>query len=79
MLGWKPIPWELKLNDIEKSKCIQKDLETCKKQKDVEGVWTTDGEGDTGLSSDPKSWVQMINDQIGYKPQPTTAHLSLET
>lgn len=71
--------WELKLNDIEESECIRKDLETCKKQKDVEGVWTSDGEGDTGLSSDPKSWVQMINDQIGYKPQPTTAHLSLET
>lgn len=68
MLGWKPIPWELKLNDIEESESNRKDLETCKKQKgDVEGVWTSDGERDTGLSSDPKSRVQMINDQIGYK------------
>lgn len=42
-----------------------------KKQKeDVEVVGGSDGEGAIGLSSDPKSREQMINDRIGYKPQP---------
>ncbi|KAM7337455.1 hypothetical protein ACRRTK_003574 [Alexandromys fortis] len=51
-------PGNSRLNDIEESESIRKDLETCKKQKgDVEGVWTSDGEGDTGLSSDPKIWT----------------------
>ena len=46
-------------------------FQTRKKQKeDVEGVGTSDGEGATGLSSDLKSREQMINDRIGYKPQP---------
>ncbi|XP_035294647.1 anaphase-promoting complex subunit CDC26-like [Cricetulus griseus] len=71
MLRRKPMYLELKLDDIEEIESIQKDLETHKKQKeDVEGVGTSDGEGATGLSRDPKSWEQMIKDRIGYKPQP---------
>ncbi|EGW06662.1 anaphase-promoting complex subunit CDC26 isoform X1 [Cricetulus griseus] len=71
MLRRKPTRLELKLDDIEEFESIRKDLETRKKQKeDVEGVGTSDGEGAAGLSSDPKSREQMINDRIGYKPQP---------
>lgn len=72
MLRRKPTRLELKLDDIEEFESIRKDLETRKKQKeDVEGVGTSDGEGGAaGLSSDPKSREQMINDRIGYKPQP---------
>ncbi|XP_041512583.1 anaphase-promoting complex subunit CDC26-like [Microtus oregoni] len=71
MLRWKPTRLELKLNDIDECESVRKDLETRKKQKeDVEGGGTSDGEGATGLSSDPKSREQMINDRIGYKPQP---------
>lgn len=70
MLRRKPTRLELKLDDIEEFESIRKDLEIRKKQKeDVEGVGTSDGEGATGLSSDPKSREQMINDRIGYKPQ----------
>ncbi|KAL6084661.1 hypothetical protein STEG23_012855 [Scotinomys teguina] len=71
MLRRKPTRLELKLDDIEEFESIRKDLETRKKQKeDVEGLGTSDGEGAAGLSSDPKSREQMINDRIGYKPQP---------
>ncbi|XP_052572955.1 anaphase-promoting complex subunit CDC26 [Peromyscus californicus insignis] len=72
MLRRKPTRLELKLDDIEEFESIRKDLETRKKQKeDVEGVGTSDGEGGAAaLSSDPKSREQMINDRIGYKPQP---------
>ena len=46
-------------------------FQTRKKQKeDVDIVGGSDGEGAIGLSSDPKSRAQMINDRIGYKPQP---------
>lgn len=46
-------------------------FQTRKKQKeDVDIVGGSDGEGAIGLSSDPKSREQMINDRIGYKPQP---------
>ncbi|GAB1288559.1 Anaphase-promoting complex subunit CDC26 [Apodemus speciosus] len=70
MLRRKPTRLELKLDDIEEFESIRKDLEARKKQKeDVEGVGTSDGEGAAGLSSDPKSREQMINDRIGYKPQ----------
>lgn len=71
MLRRKPTRLELKLDDIEEFESIRKDLETRKKQKeDVEVVGGSDGEGAIGLSSDPKSREQMINDRIGYKPQP---------
>ncbi|KFO26755.1 Anaphase-promoting complex subunit CDC26 [Fukomys damarensis] len=43
---------------------------TRKKQKEDVDVGGNDGEGTIGLSSDPKSREQMINDRIGYKPQP---------
>ncbi|XP_014683492.1 anaphase-promoting complex subunit CDC26 isoform X1 [Equus asinus] len=71
MLRRKPTRLELKLDDIEEFESIRKDLENRKKQKeDVEVVGGSDGEGAIGLSSDPKSREQMINDRIGYKPQP---------
>ena len=41
-----------------------------KQKEDVDIVGGSDGEGAIGLSSDPKSREQMINDRIGYKPQP---------
>uniref|UniRef100_A0A8C6H4V5 Anaphase-promoting complex subunit CDC26 n=1 Tax=Mus spicilegus TaxID=10103 RepID=A0A8C6H4V5_MUSSI len=70
MLRRKPTRLELKLDDIEEFESIRKDLEARRKQKeDVEAVGTSDGEGAAGLSSDPKSREQMINDRIGYKPQ----------
>ncbi|KAI4542409.1 hypothetical protein MG293_007788 [Ovis ammon polii] len=71
MLRRKPTRLELKLDDIEEFESIRKDLETRKKQKeDVDIVGGSDGEGAIGLSGDPKSREQMINDRIGYKPQP---------
>ncbi|KAI5942222.1 Anaphase-promoting complex subunit CDC26 [Manis javanica] len=71
MLRRKPTRLELKLDDIEEFESIRKDLETRKKQKeDVDVVGGSDGEGAIGLSSDSKSREQMINDRIGYKPQP---------
>ncbi|KAM6184243.1 anaphase-promoting complex subunit CDC26 [Erethizon dorsatum] len=71
MLRRKPTRLELKLDDIEEFENIRKDLETRKKQKeDVDIVGGNDGEGAIGLGSDPKSREQMINDRIGYKPQP---------
>lgn len=70
MLRRKPTRLELKLDDIEEFESIRKDLETRKKQKeDVDVIGGSDGEGAIGLSSDPKSREQMINDRIGYKPQ----------
>ncbi|XP_039095261.1 anaphase-promoting complex subunit CDC26 isoform X1 [Hyaena hyaena] len=71
MLRRKPTRLELKLDDIEEFESIRKDLENRKKQKEeVDVVGINDGEGAIGLSSDPKSREQMINDRIGYKPQP---------
>ncbi|XP_012385115.1 anaphase-promoting complex subunit CDC26 isoform X2 [Dasypus novemcinctus] len=71
MLRRKPTRLELKLDDIEEFESIRKDLETRKKQKeDVEVVGSSDGEGALGLGNDPKSREQVINDRIGYKPQP---------
>lgn len=51
-----------------------------KKQKeDVDIVGGSDGEGAIGLSGDPKSREQMINDRIGHKPQqsPTMSFISI--
>uniref|UniRef100_A0A2K5PEI6 Anaphase-promoting complex subunit CDC26 n=1 Tax=Cebus imitator TaxID=2715852 RepID=A0A2K5PEI6_CEBIM len=45
-------------------------MRLCKQKEDVEVIGGSDGEGAIGLSSDPKSREQMINDRIGYKPQP---------
>ncbi|XP_043845027.1 anaphase-promoting complex subunit CDC26 [Dromiciops gliroides] len=71
MLRRKPTRLELKLDDIEEFESIRKDLETRKKQReDVDVVGASDGEGAIGLSSDHKTREQMINDRIGYKPQP---------
>lgn len=42
----------------------------------MEGEGTSHGEGATGLSSDPKSLEQMINDRIGSEPQLKTNNLT---
>uniref|UniRef100_A0A2K5D0M0 Anaphase-promoting complex subunit CDC26 n=1 Tax=Aotus nancymaae TaxID=37293 RepID=A0A2K5D0M0_AOTNA len=57
MLRRKPTRLELKLDDIDEF-------------ENEEVIGGSDGEGAIGLSSDPKSREQMINDRIGYKPQP---------
>ncbi|EMP28374.1 anaphase-promoting complex subunit CDC26 [Chelonia mydas] len=69
MLRRKPTRLELKLDDIEEFESIRKDLESRKKQReDVDVVGASDGEG--AIVNDHKSREQMINDRIGYKPQP---------
>ncbi|XP_074871402.1 anaphase-promoting complex subunit CDC26 [Carettochelys insculpta] len=71
MLRRKPTRLELKLDDIEEFESIRKDLESRKKQREeVDGVRASEGEGAIALSNDHKSREQMINDRIGYKPQP---------
>ncbi|NXU50489.1 CDC26 protein, partial [Turnix velox] len=73
MLRRKPTRLELKLDDIEEFESIRKDLESRKKQRE-EAEATTPGEETAAaamtLGTDHKSREQMINDRIGYKPQP---------
>ncbi|NXF66275.1 CDC26 protein, partial [Ciccaba nigrolineata] len=74
MLRRKPTRLELKLDDIEEFESVRKDLESRKKQReDAEGV--APGEeaaaaAAIALGADHKSREQIINDRIGYKPQP---------
>ncbi|XP_019396091.1 PREDICTED: anaphase-promoting complex subunit CDC26 [Crocodylus porosus] len=70
MLRRKPTRLELKLDDIEEFESIRKDLESRKKQREDVDVVGTNDEGAIGLTNDHKSREQMINDRIGYKPQP---------
>ncbi|NWU89660.1 CDC26 protein, partial [Upupa epops] len=72
MLRRKPTRLELKLDDIEEFESIRKDLESRKKQRDeAEAVAAGEEEASTiALGSDYKSREQLINDRIGYKPQP---------
>ncbi|KYO23059.1 PREDICTED: anaphase-promoting complex subunit CDC26 [Gavialis gangeticus] len=70
MLRRKPTRLELKLDDIEEFESIRKDLESRKKQREDVDVVGANDEGAIGLSNDHKSREQMINDRIGYKPQP---------
>ncbi|XP_053137985.1 anaphase-promoting complex subunit CDC26 [Hemicordylus capensis] len=69
MLRRKPTRLELKLDDIEEFEGARKELESRKKQReDVDVVGASDGA--LGLNSDHKSREQVIQDRIGYKPQP---------
>ncbi|NXN26189.1 CDC26 protein, partial [Nycticryphes semicollaris] len=74
MLRRKPTRLELKLDDIEEFESIRKDLESRKKQRDESEVAAAGEEVAAAaamtLGADHKSREQMINDRIGYKPQP---------
>ncbi|NXG48727.1 CDC26 protein, partial [Psilopogon haemacephalus] len=80
MLRRKPTRLELKLDDIEEFESIRKDLESRKKQREEAEAAAAVGEeaaaaaaaaaAAMALGSDHKSREQMINDRIGYKPQP---------
>ncbi|NXM10842.1 CDC26 protein, partial [Ploceus nigricollis] len=72
MLRRKPTRLELKLDDIEEFESVRKELE----------VRAGPGAGGSArprpLGTEHKSREQLINDRIGYKPQPKaggrTAH-----
>uniref|UniRef100_A0A8D0G1M6 Anaphase-promoting complex subunit CDC26 n=1 Tax=Strix occidentalis caurina TaxID=311401 RepID=A0A8D0G1M6_STROC len=72
MLRRKPTRLELKLDDIEEFESVRKDLESRKKQReDAEGVAPgEEAAAAIALGADHKSREQIINDRIGYKPQP---------
>ncbi|NXC17523.1 CDC26 protein, partial [Corythaeola cristata] len=73
MLRRKPTRLELKLDDIEEFESIRKELESRKKQRErAEAALAAAGEeaAAIALSADYKSREQLINDRIGYKPQP---------
>ncbi|NXX82037.1 CDC26 protein, partial [Urocolius indicus] len=76
MLRRKPTRLELKLDDIEEFESIRKELESRKKQReDAEAAAGADeaaaaAGGGIALGSEHKSREQLINDRIGYKPQP---------
>ncbi|XP_059721217.1 anaphase-promoting complex subunit CDC26 [Haemorhous mexicanus] len=80
MLRRKPTRLELKLDDIEEFESVRKELESRRKQRD-EAEAAADGEEAAAigaLGTEHKSREQLINDRIGYKPQPKaggrTAH-----
>ncbi|XP_064324879.1 anaphase-promoting complex subunit CDC26 [Phalacrocorax carbo] len=73
MLRRKPTRLELKLDDIEEFENIRKDLESRKKQREEAEAAAASEEAAAAamaLGTDHKSREQMINDRIGYKPQP---------
>ncbi|KAM6193074.1 anaphase-promoting complex subunit CDC26 [Sarcoramphus papa] len=77
MLRRKPTRLELKLDDIEEFESIRKDLESRKKQREDAEVVAAGEEAAAAaaaaaiaLGADHKSREQIINDRIGYKPQP---------
>ncbi|NXL43866.1 CDC26 protein, partial [Podilymbus podiceps] len=71
MLRRKPTRLELKLDDIEEFESIRKDLESRKKQReDAEVAAAGEEAAAIALGADHKSREQLINDRIGYKPQP---------
>ncbi|NXP80026.1 CDC26 protein, partial [Ramphastos sulfuratus] len=74
MLRRKPTRLELKLDDIEEFESIRKDLESRKKQREEAEAAAVGEEAATAaaiaLGTDHKSREQIINDRIGYKPQP---------
>ncbi|NXV49559.1 CDC26 protein, partial [Uria aalge] len=76
MLRRKPTRLELKLDDIEEFESIRKDLESRKKQREEAEAAAAGEEAAAAaaaamaLGADHKSREQMINDRIGYKPQP---------
>ncbi|NXS63993.1 CDC26 protein, partial [Brachypteracias leptosomus] len=82
MLRRKPTRLELKLDDIEEFESIRKDLESRKKQREEAEAAAAGEEAAAAaaiaLGAEHKSREQIINDRIGYKPQPKaggrTAH-----
>ncbi|XP_025915613.1 anaphase-promoting complex subunit CDC26 [Apteryx rowi] len=70
MLRRKPTRLELKLDDIEEFESIRKDLESRKKQREEAEVAAAGEEAAIALGAEHKSREQLINDRIGYKPQP---------
>ncbi|KAM6047687.1 anaphase-promoting complex subunit CDC26 [Chlamydotis macqueenii] len=75
MLRRKPTRLELKLDDIEEFESIRKELESRKKQREEAEVAAAAGEeaaaaAAIALGGEHKSREQIINDRIGYKPQP---------
>ncbi|NXW83235.1 CDC26 protein, partial [Alopecoenas beccarii] len=73
MLRRKPTRLELKLDDIEEFESIRKDLESRKKQREDAEVAAAGEEAAAAgiaLGGEHKSREQLINDRIGYKPQP---------
>uniref|UniRef100_A0A8C3KL88 Anaphase-promoting complex subunit CDC26 n=1 Tax=Calidris pygmaea TaxID=425635 RepID=A0A8C3KL88_9CHAR len=65
MLRRKPTRLELKLDDIEEFESIRKDLEVRAGPAEAAAAAAA-----MALGADHKSREQMINDRIGYKPQP---------
>nr|XP_054502443.1 anaphase-promoting complex subunit CDC26 [Agelaius phoeniceus] len=81
MLRRKPTRLELKLDDIEEFESVRKELESRRKQRDEAEAAAGGGEEAAAigaLGTEHKSREQVINDRIGYKPQPKaggrTAH-----
>ncbi|NXU88570.1 CDC26 protein, partial [Xiphorhynchus elegans] len=79
MLRRKPTRLELKLDDIEEFESVRKELESRRKQRD-EAEAAAGGEEAAAMvvGTEHKSREQLINERIGYKPQPKgggrTAH-----
>lgn len=70
MLRRKPTRLELKLDDIEEFEGVRKDLESRKKQREESEVAAGEEAAGIALGAEHKSREQIINDRIGYKPQP---------
>ncbi|KAM9370884.1 anaphase-promoting complex subunit CDC26 [Phaethornis superciliosus] len=73
MLRRKPTRLELKLDDIEEFESIRKELESRKKHREEAEVTAAGEEAAAaaiGLGAEHKNREQIINDRIGYKPQP---------
>ncbi|XP_065593754.1 anaphase-promoting complex subunit CDC26 isoform X2 [Cyrtonyx montezumae] len=64
MLRRKPTRLELKLDDIEEFEGSRK------KQREEAEVTTGEEAAGIALGTEHKSREQIINDRIGYKPQP---------
>ncbi|NWQ68626.1 anaphase-promoting complex subunit CDC26 isoform X2 [Chiroxiphia lanceolata] len=79
MLRRKPTRLELKLDDIEEFESVRKELEGRRKQRDeAEAAAGGEEAAALALGTEHKSREQLINERIGYKPQPKaggrTAH-----
>ncbi|NWS22253.1 CDC26 protein, partial [Pachyramphus minor] len=79
MLRRKPTRLELKLDDIEEFESVRKELGGRRKQRDeAEAAAGGEEAAALALGTEHKSREQLINERIGYKPQPKaggrTAH-----
>ncbi|NWZ20075.1 CDC26 protein, partial [Asarcornis scutulata] len=77
MLRRKPTRLELKLDDIEEFEGVRKDLEGRKKQREEaeaaageEAAAAAAAATALALGTEHKSREQLVNERIGYKPQP---------